>query len=61
MATQVADDQPLVLSEAQPPIVVVPVQSWSKLTSRGLRFALELSHDVRALHILDAGQHDLAS
>ena len=39
-------------TETQPPIVVVPVQSWSKLTSRGLRFALELSHDVRALHIL---------
>jgi len=52
VATQVADDQPLVLSETHAPIVVVPVQSWSKLTNRGLRFALELSHDVRALHIL---------
>jgi amino acid transporter len=52
VAKQVADDQPLVLSETHPPIVVVPVQSWSKLTSRGLRFALELSPDVRALHIL---------
>jgi hypothetical protein len=52
VAVQVADDQPLVLSETHAPIVVVPVQSWSKLTSRGLRFALELSHDVRAVHIL---------
>jgi amino acid transporter len=52
VALQVADDQPLVLTETQPPIVVVPVQSWSQLTSRGLRFALELSPDVRALHIL---------
>lgn len=52
VATQVADDQPLVLSDTHPPIVVVPVQSWSRLTSRGLRFALELSPDVRALHIL---------
>ena len=49
---QVADDNPLVLADAQPPIVIVPVQSWSKLTSRGIRFALELSKDVRALHIL---------
>jgi hypothetical protein len=32
--------------------VIVPIQSWSKLTSRGLRFAFELSQDVRALHIL---------
>jgi amino acid transporter len=52
VAKQVVDDQPLVLSEVQPPIVLVPVQSWSKITSRGLRFALELSDDVRALHIL---------
>ncbi len=52
VAAQVADDQPLVLSETHAPIVVVPVQSWSKLTSRGLRFALELSNDVRAIHIL---------
>jgi hypothetical protein len=52
VANQVADDQPLVLSQTHPPIVVVPVQSWSKLTNRGLRFALELSRDVRALHIL---------
>jgi amino acid transporter len=52
VGVQVADDEPLVLSKAQPPIVLVPVQSWSKLTSRGLRFALGLSPDVRALHIL---------
>jgi amino acid transporter len=49
---QVTDDQPLVMAELQPPIVLVPVQTWSKITSRGLRFALELSDDVRALHIL---------
>ena len=52
VAKQVADDQPLSLEQTKPPIVIVPVQSWSKLTSRGLRFALELSRDVRALHIL---------
>ena len=52
VARQVADDEPLVLGGAQSPIVVVPVQSWSKLTSRGLRFGLELSEDVRAIHIL---------
>ncbi len=52
VAAQVANDEPLVLAKAQPPIVLVPVQSWSKLTSRGIRFALELSPDVRALHIL---------
>jgi amino acid transporter len=52
VAREVVDDQPLDLRKAKSPIVIVPVQSWSKITSRGLRFALELSDDVRALHIL---------
>jgi hypothetical protein len=52
VARQVAEDQPLSLAETRDPIVVVPVQSWSKLTARGIRFALELSKDVRAVHIL---------
>jgi hypothetical protein len=49
---QVADDEPLDLHQAMPPIVVVPVQAWNKLASRGLRFAVELSEEVHALHIL---------
>jgi amino acid transporter len=52
VARQVVEDQPLSLEEAHAPIVVVPVQSWSKLTARGVRFAMELSEDVRAVHIL---------
>jgi amino acid transporter len=52
VSKEVAEDQPLSLDGTRGPIVIVPVQSWSKLTSRGLRFALEVSKDVRALHIL---------
>ncbi|MEO7110029.1 MAG: amino acid permease, partial [Polyangiaceae bacterium] len=52
VGNQVADASPLDVADAHPPIVVVPVQSWNKLTSRGLRFGVGLSTDVRALHIL---------
>ncbi|HWZ88203.1 MAG TPA: hypothetical protein VNW92_05115 [Polyangiaceae bacterium] len=52
VARQVADDQPLALADARPPIAIVPIQGWSKLTSRALRFALELAPEVHALHIL---------
>jgi amino acid transporter len=52
VARQVVEEQPLALEETKPPIVVVPVQSWSKLTSRGLKFAFEISDDVRAIHVL---------
>ena len=49
---EVADEAPLTVGPVIKPIVVVPVQGWNKLASRGLRFALELSPDVRALHVL---------
>ena len=52
VALQVADELPLDRAETVPPIVVVPVQSWNKLTRRGLRFAVQLSPEVHALHIL---------
>jgi hypothetical protein len=52
VAQQVADEQPLVVSAMQAPIVVVPVQAWNKVASRGLSFALGLSGDVRAIHVL---------
>jgi hypothetical protein len=52
VAKQVVEEQPLGLEQTKPPIVVVPVQSWSKLTSRGMRFAFEISEDVRAIHVL---------
>jgi amino acid transporter len=52
VAVQVADDEPLAITKSEPPVVVVPVQGWNKLTSRAMRFAMELSTDVRAVHIL---------
>lgn len=53
VASAVKDDEPLDLTRTEPPIAVVPVQSWNKLASRGLRFAMELSPEVHALHILE--------
>lgn len=53
VAAQVSDDLPLDLTATASPIVIVPLQSWNKLSRRGLRFALELSPDVHALHILN--------
>jgi amino acid transporter len=34
-----------------PPMVVVPVQRWNKITDKALRFSMNLSADVRAVHI----------
>jgi hypothetical protein len=34
-----------------PPMIVVPVQQWNKIADKALRFSLNLSADVRAVHI----------
>ncbi len=41
----------LSLDSICPPYVIVPIEGWSRITERGLRFALTLSTDVEAVHI----------
>jgi hypothetical protein len=55
VARQLVDEGPLDVTGADPPMVVVPVSSWNQLTSRALRFALELSPEVHAVHVLTDG------
>lgn len=51
-ARELADDAPLDLTGLREPVVIVPLEAWNKLTSRALRFALTISRDVHALHVL---------
>jgi len=39
------------LGKPNPPLVVLPVQRWNKIAAKALRFSLNLSADVRAVHI----------
>jgi amino acid transporter len=48
---QVASNEPLDLTGLEPPLVLLPVRGWSRITRRALRFGLELSPHVFALHI----------
>jgi amino acid transporter len=48
---QVIAETPLELTNFQPPLVVVPLDRWSKIAQRALTFALNISPDVLALHI----------
>src|ERR1700728_4575182 len=57
--SQTADDTPLDLTDVRPPFVIVPLDRWSRITEKGMRFALALSPDVRAVHI-DCGEHNEA-
>jgi amino acid transporter len=50
-------NSPIDLADIAEPIVVIPVDRWSRITEKGLRFALMLSKEVRAIHV-DCGDDE---
>ena len=61
VSKEIAQTEPLQTSELCSPLVVVPVTHWNKITARGIRFALSVSSEVKAVHIQfdDEGEDDL--
>jgi amino acid transporter len=51
MTMQIASQSPLELTRFRAPMVVVPIDRWSKIPQRALTFALNISPDVIGLHI----------
>jgi amino acid transporter len=51
VSREVKSDSPLELEHITPPIVVIPIHEWGKVSQRALQFALTLSADIRALHV----------
>jgi amino acid transporter len=49
---------PLDLTGNKPPIVVVPLQVWSKIAKHALCAALAISNDVRAVFVTEEGKSD---
>ncbi len=49
---QVGTAGPLDFQNNSPPVVVVPIRSWNKLEAKSLRFAMWLSPDVIAVHLV---------
>ena len=58
VAHEVELKTPLDLSHLAPPIVIVPVQQWSKIAQKGLRFAVNLSTDVHVLQVRVSDRSD---
>jgi amino acid transporter len=51
VALELANPSPLTLDRLRPPIVVVPMLSLNKVIRAGLQFALNLSTDVKVVHV----------
>ncbi len=47
---------PLDLTDPRPPMVVLPVQNWSRVSQKALRVALTLSPDIHAIHVCVEGE-----
>jgi amino acid transporter len=51
-------DRPFVPAEVSEPIVVVPVDRWSRISEKALSFALSMSCDIRCVHVQTSDDHD---
>jgi amino acid transporter len=44
-------DRPIVAAEVTKPVVVVPIDRWSRISEKALSFALSMSDDIRCVHV----------
>jgi amino acid transporter len=42
---------PLRVENIKPPVVIIPLDRWSRITEKGLRFALSMSQEIIAVHV----------
>ena len=51
-------DRPFIPAEIGEPIVVLPVDRWSRITEKALSFALSMSTDIRCVHVRTSDDPD---
>jgi len=51
VSREVAIDCPMSVDNLTPPLVIVPLQRWTRITEKGLRFAMRLSDQIVAVHV----------
>jgi amino acid transporter len=56
VAREVAVAAPLDAGALQPPVALLPIRGWSAITRKALRFALQISPEIYALHVADDEQ-----
>jgi hypothetical protein len=49
--SEIAIDRPLNIDNLAAPFVVLPLDGWTRISEKGLRFALKLSDHVEAVHV----------
>lgn len=58
VSRETADPGPLRTEGLEPPLVIIPLDRWSRISEKGLRFALSMSPDIIAVHVESADAKD---
>jgi amino acid transporter len=58
VAREIDLDRPIVPAEVTEPIVVLPIDRWSRISEKAVSFALSMSCDIRCVHVLTTGKTD---
>lgn len=61
VAIETANPAPLRVENLKPPLIVIPLDRWSRITEKALRFALCMSPDIIAVHVESADDIDDSS
>jgi amino acid transporter len=56
IATELDCTEPFNVEEVNQPLVILPVQKWSRLTRKAVEIAYTLSRDVEAVHVCAEGE-----
>ena len=59
--SETALDRPIMPAQIVEPIVVLPIDRWSRITEKALSFALGMSNDIRCLHVQTGEEPDSIS
>ena len=51
VAAEISIDRPMHVDNLMHPLVIVPMDRWTRITEKGLRFAMKLSDQVQAVHV----------
>lgn len=64
IARETANPEPLRVANIHPPIVIIPMDRWSRISEKALRFAMSISPDLQVVHVdspdTDHGAEELA-
>ena len=60
VAKEINIDRPIVLDNLNRPIVLVPIDRWTRISEKGLRFAMKLTDRVQGVHVdAEEVRHDV--